>query len=132
MNRLVAIREALGFKSQNQFAKALEINSSYINRLESNKQPINRNFVDKVCAAFPQVNRDFLMDGTGEPLIPASMPSEPETEIAMRVIADRVKRLDPDLQAEVYELCRRILDSAEQNAPAKPPKNTSKKKKSKE
>ena len=131
MNRLVVIREALGFKSRNKFAKALDINPSYINRLESDKQAINRNFVDKVCAAFPQVNREFLEQGIGEPLLEV-VPAESDIDVAMRVISDRVKRLDPDLQTEVYKLCRRILDQANLDSPADAPKKSSKKKKSKE
>ena len=116
MKSLAKVRESLGFSSQNQFAKALGVDSSYINRLESNKQKISKEFLDKVCATFPQVNRTFLTDGLGEPI--AEPKAEPDSEIAMRVIAERVQLLDPDLQAEVYELCRRILNSA----PAPPAK----------
>ncbi|MBR2694126.1 MAG: helix-turn-helix transcriptional regulator [Thermoguttaceae bacterium] len=117
MKSLAKVRESLGFSSQNQFAKALGVDSSYINRLESNKQKISKEFLDKVCATFPQVNRAFLTDGLGEPI--AEPKAEPDSEIAMRVIAERVQLLDPDLQAEVYELCRRILNSAPAAPPAK-------------
>lgn len=106
MNRITTIREALGFSKQRPFARALGVNASYVNRLESDKQEISRSFIDRLCGAFPQVNREYLIHGVGEPLQQAA---EPDIEIAMRVIADRVKRLDPDLQSEIYELCARIL-----------------------
>lgn len=129
-NRIEKVSQAVG-KSINQMSLEIGFTKGYLSRIISGERNPNDRLVSLICTKY-NVSEIWLRTGEGE------MFTTPESDIdvAMRVIADRVKRLDPDLQQEVYGLCRRILDQAagekdtepqskktKKSKPAKAPKN---------
>lgn len=54
-----------------QFAAAAELNQSNLSRSLNGKLTITVKTIDKICAAFPDVNRDWLLSGKGEMFLPA-------------------------------------------------------------
>lgn len=116
-NRIEKVSQAVG-KSINQMSLEIGFTKGYLSRIISGERNPNDRLVSLICTKY-NVSEIWLRTGEGE------MFTTPESDIdvAMRVIADRVKRLDPDLQQEVYGLCRRILDSAPGNNPPDKQKN---------
>ncbi|MBQ6159207.1 MAG: helix-turn-helix transcriptional regulator [Thermoguttaceae bacterium] len=104
-------------KSINQMSLEIGFTKGYLSRIISGERNPNDRLVSLLCTKY-NVSETWLRTGEGE------MFSTPESDIdvAMRVIADRVKRLAPDLQQEVYGLCRRILDQSAEPSSAKPKK----------
>lgn len=115
-SRIKELRKHLDLNSRD-FGAEINYSHSTVIQVEKGRCPEEK-FIQAVCSKY-NVSETWLRTGEGE------MFSTPESdiEVAMRVIADRVKRLDPDLQQEVYGLCRRILDSAPGNNPPDKQKN---------
>jgi transcriptional regulator with XRE-family HTH domain len=65
--RLKALRKALGFK-QKEFAKKLDISSSYLSEVESGKTKPGYDMFYNLSRNFP-VNFSFLLHGEGEMLV---------------------------------------------------------------
>lgn len=83
--RLRHLRELLGYKGrQQEFADAVGLTQQSISNMERDKtQPASKS-VNKIFAAFPQVNISWLVSGQGQPLsegkaqaAPASQPPAP-------------------------------------------------------
>jgi len=49
------------------FARMLNVTPSTISRMSNGYIPLTPYYADKICTAFPQVNRDFVLSGKGYP-----------------------------------------------------------------
>lgn len=63
--RIVHLRQDILCQSQEQFADMLSISQSYLSLVESNKKPLNENFVRKICTVL-QVDVSWLLFGQGD------------------------------------------------------------------
>lgn len=119
-NRLKNARIAAGFKTQKDFAEALGVNKSYINRLENGKQKISKEFVDKFVANYPSVSRDYLLHGEGDPIIAASVSVE---EPVLAFIRSCLESLTEYNKAILYNIIRKLLEEESESSASRPPQN---------
>ena len=46
----------------------LELSSGALYHILSGKNKLSKNIIDKICNAYPEVNKKFLVKGIGEPI----------------------------------------------------------------
>ena len=115
--RLATVRKLLGL-TQRELAETLGFRLNYIGKLECGAQKISQQFCKRLCLVYPKVNRTFVLQGIGEPLLP----EPPETEESRREkligsITEVLAALDEPARQVIFESIRRY----QKNAPAAPP-----------
>lgn len=102
--RLKTLRETLGY-SQAAFAKQISMNPSNYCRAEKGKREIADYYVELICLKF-NVNKEWLLQGVGEMLIP---PSQNEQEIAEKFLMHKISQLPEGCKKELLGFCARLL-----------------------
>ncbi|MDJ1500500.1 S24/S26 family peptidase [Xanthocytophaga agilis] len=65
-----SLKDRLLIRSQAHFAALLGVKDQYITDLKKGKTPQKEEFLTNLYDTFPQINRDFLETGAGDPLNP--------------------------------------------------------------
>ena len=119
--RLQTVRNALGF-TQAQLAEKMQYTTNYIGKIECGAQRVNAQFLNKLCLAIPQVNRAYVVCGSGPPLrkLPPSS-AESKLAAAKDYLLDLFLSLPPEKQVELANLAKE-LESAVKSA-SRPPQN---------
>lgn len=69
--RIKALRKALKLTTI-QFGDAIGLSNSGISALECGRRNLTEKHIKLICAAYPQVNENWLRDGLGDMFIPVS------------------------------------------------------------
>ena len=125
------IREKCGKKVT--FARDLKIDQSYVTQLENGRRNPSERLIDDICQTYG-VNREWLLNGNGEPYthksreeeieatIKSALSGEPDSFKA-RLIAG-LSKLDENDWAALEKLFDGIYGDKFANAPAAPPPKT--------
>jgi hypothetical protein len=87
--KIQMILDELGVSSY-RLTQELKLSASAIYHVLSGKNQLSMNLIDKLCTAYPELNKKFLVKGVGEPLTEKKISSDSDTEYLL------VKKQDLD------------------------------------
>ena len=102
-NRIAALRKNLGI-TQIEFAEKLGLTSAAISAIELGKAPLTEVNIRLICFTFG-VNRDWLVDGTGDMFSKDITLTDQE-----RRIIENYRQLSPKAKEQFAELIRKELE----------------------
>jgi hypothetical protein len=105
--KIQMILDELGVSSY-RLTQELKLSASAIYHVQRGKNQLSMNLIDKLCTAYPEVNKKFLVKGIGEPLIekPSSIGDNAEYLLVKKQDLDSIKK---DIK-NLYELLKKLND----------------------
>ena len=103
--KIQMVLNELGLSSY-RLTQELKLSASAIYHVISGKNQLSMNLIDKLCTAYPEVNKKFLVKGIGEPLTEKLSTIGPNDEylIVKKQDLDDIKN---DIK-KLYELLRKL------------------------
>lgn len=80
-----------------RFSDATGIPTPRISKMRNGEQRIWA-YIDKICTAYPQVNREWLVNGTGKSGLESTQKTPAEYEEEIRRLKDLVRTLKKELK----------------------------------
>jgi hypothetical protein len=105
--KIQMILDELGVSSY-RLTQELKLSASAIYHVQRGKNQLSMNLIDKLCTAYPEVNKKFLVKGIGEPLIEkqSSIGDNAEYLLVKKQDLDSIKK---DIK-NLYELLKKLND----------------------
>ena len=87
--------------TQEDLAELLGLNKSYLSQVVSGKKPVSAKLITHLCAVFPELNKDYLLTGSGEISAVNVIPehckncekNEGRIEVLKEIIAEQKKEI---------------------------------------
>lgn len=101
--KMQTILDELGLSSY-RLTQELKLSASAIYHVLSGKNQLSMNLIDKICTAYPEVNKKFLVKGIGEPLIEKKPSNTDEYLVVKKQDLDEIKEDIKNLYALLKKL----------------------------
>lgn len=103
--KMQMILDEIGISSY-RLTQELKLSASAIYHVISGKNQLSMNLINKICNAYPEVNKKFLVKGIGEPLTekPLSIGANAEYLIVKKQDFEQIKQ---DIK-NLYELLQKL------------------------
>lgn len=111
-DRIRQIRLKFFEGSNRKMAEKIGINEDYFGRICSGKVGVGRSVVDRILAAMPEVNGDWLLTGVGSIVVGSSDNSD-NGPVGRGSLEEEVRRLEEivNKQAEQIDRLLKIIES---------------------
>jgi predicted transcriptional regulator len=103
--KIQMVLDELGLSSY-RLTQELKLSASAIYHVISGKNQLSMNLIDKLCTAYPEVNKKFLVKGVGEPLIEKKPSNDTEYLVVKKQDLEQIKQ---DIK-NLYELLQKLND----------------------
>lgn len=103
--KMQMILDELGLSSY-RLTQELSLSASAIYHVVSGKNQLSMNLINKICTAYPEVNKKFLVKGIGEPLIEKKAGNDTEYLVVKKQDFEQIKQ---DIK-NLYELLQKLQD----------------------
>ena len=105
--KMQMILDELGISSY-RLTQEIKLSASAIYHVISGKNQLSMNLINKICTAYPEVNKKFLVKGIGDPIIqkPSSTSADSEYILIKKQNLDDIKK---DIK-NLYELLQKLKD----------------------
>jgi len=105
--KIQMVLDELGISSY-RLTQELKLSASAIYHVISGKNQLSMNLIDKLCTAYPELNKKFLVKGVGEPLIEKKTSSDSDTEYLV-VKKEDLEQIKRDIK-NLYEIVQKLND----------------------
>jgi predicted transcriptional regulator len=103
--KIQMVLDELGISSY-RLTQELKLSASAIYHVISGKNQLSMNLIDKLCTAYPELNKKFLVKGIGEPLIKKNPSDDTEYLVVKRQDLEQIKQ---DIK-NLYEIVQKLSD----------------------
>ena len=103
--KMQMILDELGLSSY-RLTQELKLSASAIYHVISGKNQLSMNLINKICNAYPEVNKKFLVKGIGEPLIEKTLSIGANAEYLI-VKKQDLEQIKQDIK-NLYELLQKL------------------------
>jgi hypothetical protein len=103
--KIQMVLDELGLSSY-RLTQELKLSASAIYHVISGKNQLSMNLINKLCTAYPEVNKKFLVKGIGEPLIEKKPSSDTEYLVVKKQDLDEIKQ---DIK-NLYEILQKLTN----------------------
>lgn len=103
--KIQMVLDELGISSY-RLTQELNLSASAIYHVISGKNQLSMNLIDKLCTAYPELNKKFLVKGIGEPLIEKKTSDDTEYLVVKKQDFEQIKQ---DIK-NLYEIVQKLND----------------------
>jgi predicted transcriptional regulator len=103
--KIQMVLEELGVSSY-RLTQELKLSASAIYHVISGKNQLSMNLIDKLCTAYPELDKKFLVKGVGEPLIKKKPSDDTEYLVVKKQDLEQIKQ---DIK-NLYEIVQKLND----------------------